>query len=67
MAHEIYSNYPQSKWSPAHVPFCLVASETGTQLPKNPLRPVEGKGCLVVIDGMALIPDVWGILAVESK
>jgi hypothetical protein len=41
--------------------------ETGTQLPKNPLRPVEGKGCLVVIDGMALIPDVWGILAVESK
>ena len=41
--------------------------ETGAQLPKNPLRPVEGKGCLVVIDGMALIPDVWGILAVESK
>jgi len=41
--------------------------DTGAQLPKNALRPVEGKGCVVVIDGMALIPDVGGILAVESK
>ncbi len=41
--------------------------DTGAQLPKNAMRPVEGKGCVVVIDGMALIPDVGGILAVQSK
>ena len=40
---------------------------TGADLPKNPLRPIEGKGCVVIIDAMALIPDVGGILAVESK
>jgi hypothetical protein len=41
--------------------------DTLAQLPKNAQRPIEGKGCVVIIDGMALIPDVGGILAVESK
>lgn len=41
--------------------------DTVAQLPKNAQRPIEGKGCVVIIDGMAFIPDVGGILAIESK
>lgn len=41
--------------------------DTLDKLPKNPIRPIEGKGCVVIVEGMALIPDVGGILAIQSK
>jgi hypothetical protein len=41
--------------------------DTLAQLPKNAQRPIEGKGCVVILESVALIPDVGGILAIQSK